>query len=172
MNTNFKIYKESEKAIETAWIFKDAEGKEFLHLAWIPKSMIRKDGNINKSFADKKLFEIRCKYYYDIEFLGIETADCTVEREIRDGAKRRISYKVYAETEKAVLLRYILTLYNDKEIERKEWVPKSCIDEFGLKEWFAVQKTVELKQLYNYGIKFIEIEEAEAEITAEAALVV
>jgi len=162
--TNFKIYDEREKAIETAWIFKDPEEKEFLHLTWVPKKCINKDGSVHKGFMNDKLFEIQCKYCYKIDFIGIEEQYCTVEREIRTGAKRHITYKVYKESDsgKAVLLNFILTLLNKKVTSEKIWVAKAGIDEFGIKDWMfrKIMEDLDFKYQHNK-IVLVEIEEEE-----------
>ena len=162
INCNFKIYNETEKALQTAWIFKDEEAKEFLHLTWVPKKCINKDGSVHKGFLNDKLWEIQCKYCYKIDFIGIETADSTVEREIRDGAKRHVTYKIYKESNsgKAVLLNFILTLLNKKVISEKIWVAKSGIDEFGIKDWMMKKIMEDLDFKYQHNkIVFVEIEE-------------
>ena len=165
---NFKVYKETEKAIQTAWIFKDEEDKEFLHLAWVPKKCINKDGSVHKGFFNDKLFEIRCKYYYKIEFVDIERSDNTVEREFRDGVKEKVFYKIYGETEKAVLLCFHIVLLKHREATEMIWVAKSKIDEYGINEWLAAKITADLSMKYNYSIDFIEIEKAQAEAPAGA----
>lgn len=171
-NLNFKIYKETEKAIQTAWIFRDPEAKEFLHLTWIPKKRINKDGSIHKGFLNDKLWEIQCKYYYYIKFIGIEDKDSTVEREIRTGAKERVTYKIYGETEKAVKLCFYIALLKHMEATEMIWVPKSQIDEYGIKDWYSTKITADLERKYNYSIDYIEIEKvavpAETPVEAES----